>query len=369
MKENKGITLIALIITIIVLLILVAITIDIAVDGKLFDTAKEAVDKTNNKVGQQQNRVDELMGELDEVEEWEESQGANEHNWQYTDNTLAGLKCTCKMCTKESAEGKTYYIAQEIPSYEAGPAGTQWVVFGAEDTDKNGTNETLLLTTLEPSTETLELEGADGYNNGIAKIEAKVKEIYGNEARAMTIEDVNRTLGYTPSGGMYASDGVWQTTGNFTTKIKDLSIWYYIQMLEAHSPDGANTEEALGEYVANGYFYSVNDFGYGIAGIPYVSVTTSNIVKNLVFGSLDNNPYVYWLPYQVVRADTHYVYFVMGNVYYGFINHYLFSLFASNGASYLFSFSVRPVVPLKSEIPVGKEILVSNEEWDYDPNA
>ena len=67
MKKNKGITLIALIITIIVMLILVAVTIDVAIDGKLFDTAKDAVDKTNDKVGEQQDRVDELMGELDDV--------------------------------------------------------------------------------------------------------------------------------------------------------------------------------------------------------------------------------------------------------------------------------------------------------------
>ena len=59
----------------------------------------------------------------------------------------------------------------------------------------------------------------------------------------------------------------------------------------------------------------------------------------------------------------------MGNVYYGFINHSLLYLFVSNGGSNLFSFPVRPVVPLKSEIPDGGEILVSNEEWDYDPNA
>ena len=67
MKKNKGITLIALIITIIVMLILVAVAIDVAIDGKLFDTAKDAVDKTNDKVGETQNRVDELMGELENV--------------------------------------------------------------------------------------------------------------------------------------------------------------------------------------------------------------------------------------------------------------------------------------------------------------
>ena len=47
MKNNKGITLIALIITIIVMLILVAVTITIAVNGGLFNYAREAGIKTN----------------------------------------------------------------------------------------------------------------------------------------------------------------------------------------------------------------------------------------------------------------------------------------------------------------------------------
>ena len=69
MRKNRGITLIALIITIIVLLILTAVAVDVAIDGKLFDKAQEAVDKTNDKVAQQQNRADELMVELEKYEE------------------------------------------------------------------------------------------------------------------------------------------------------------------------------------------------------------------------------------------------------------------------------------------------------------
>lgn len=45
-KRNKGITLIALIITIIVILILVGVTINVAMSGGLFTTAKEAKEKT-----------------------------------------------------------------------------------------------------------------------------------------------------------------------------------------------------------------------------------------------------------------------------------------------------------------------------------
>lgn len=45
-REEKGITLIALIITIIVMLILVGVTVNIALNGGLFTTAKEAANKT-----------------------------------------------------------------------------------------------------------------------------------------------------------------------------------------------------------------------------------------------------------------------------------------------------------------------------------
>mgnify|MGYP003303114538 CR=1 FL=1 len=50
LKRNKGITLIALIITIIVMLILVAITIAMTVDGGLFGKATSAGAKTNQAV-------------------------------------------------------------------------------------------------------------------------------------------------------------------------------------------------------------------------------------------------------------------------------------------------------------------------------
>ena len=356
MRRNQGITLIALIITIIIMLILVAVTIDVVVDGKLFDTAKDAVDKTNDKVGETQDRVDGLMNELDDVYEWQENQGPKEHDWQYTDNTLASLKCTCSICGGE----RIVHVGQEIPSYEAGPAGTQWVVFGAEDSDNNGTNETLLLTTLEPSTETLELGGADAYNNGIEKIEAKVKELYGNEARAMKIEDVNRTLGYTPAGGMYVDEnGDYQTTGNFTTKLKDLSIWENLKSSGTETPDGENSEEALGEYEVDGYYYTVVETGE--VGLPYAPAGTSNEAKNLVFGTMDT-PYYYWLASRGVFAFLGYACFGPGAVTSGNADSRL-GLFYSYGFSNAWSFSVRPVVSLKSEIPAGGEILVSSEAW------
>ena len=49
MKGQKGITLVALIITIIVMLILVGVSISVALNGGLFDKARTAKDETNQK--------------------------------------------------------------------------------------------------------------------------------------------------------------------------------------------------------------------------------------------------------------------------------------------------------------------------------
>lgn len=68
MKKNRGITLIALIITVILLLILVGVSVNVIIKGNLFSNAQKAVDGTNAKVNEQQTIMDELMNEWDEME-------------------------------------------------------------------------------------------------------------------------------------------------------------------------------------------------------------------------------------------------------------------------------------------------------------
>ena len=58
MKGQKGITLVALIITIIVMLILVGVSITVAINGGLFDRARAGRDQTNEAIQQEQNLSD-----------------------------------------------------------------------------------------------------------------------------------------------------------------------------------------------------------------------------------------------------------------------------------------------------------------------
>ena len=85
MKENKGITLIALIITIVILLILLAVSVDLIIDGKIFTSAEKAVNGTNEKVAQQQGRVDELMDILSDTQNEKDIEDTNKSVNEFQD--------------------------------------------------------------------------------------------------------------------------------------------------------------------------------------------------------------------------------------------------------------------------------------------
>ena len=387
MKErNKGITLIALIITIILLLILLAVSVDLVINENIFIKSEKTVKRANEKADQQQAIENELFGELNStkpkgIKSKEIKPKEIIHNFQYTDNTLAELKCECEECKKANSTGRIYKIGQQIKLTDSetlltdtsAATGTEWVVFGREDSNKDGKYETLLITTLAPSTAKLTLEGADAYNTGIEQIEAKVKEIYGNDVRAMTIDDVNKTLGYTPAGGMYYDiNRNLTTTGNFTTKLKDLGdVWTNIVNYNTNNkagvfytpahPEGISDNGAeLGEYLLDGYWYAVNSSAGG-TGVPTVSENTSNVAKNLVFGTSGNN-YSYWLASRGVYAIDYYADFGPGRVDNGLASSYS-DLFDSDGVTIVFELSARALVSLKSEIPELGEVLVSSEAW------
>lgn len=67
MKRNKGITLIALIITVIITLILIGVGVSLVFDTDILEETDRAVEETNNRTSQEQERVDDLMSELNSL--------------------------------------------------------------------------------------------------------------------------------------------------------------------------------------------------------------------------------------------------------------------------------------------------------------
>ena len=244
---------------------------------------------------------------------------------------------------------------------------TKWVVLGVEDSNKNGTNETLLLTTETPTTEKIKMYGYQPYNHAVEEINRMCKEIYGTDARGMTIEDVNACVQYTAPAGMCAKNNsgtiVYYTVPE-GTKISDLgssygNIWTDIQnnarvidgtkkYFTPSCPEGTTDSNVLGKIPVDGYSYVVDSTVGAPEGIPVLSDSTTNATKNLIFG--DSNNYFYWLASRGVDAGSDFACFGPGTVDGGGAGSYD-GLFNSGGDSGVIVFSLRAVVSLRSDIP------------------
>ena len=411
MKNTKGITLIALIITIIILLILTGVTMNIAVNGGLFNNAQRAVDDTNTKVSSTQDRVDELSGVLDDV-----ASQQDEHNWNRAGDNITCSHCglsfvigdylgytpdatsqTVTITSEEAGDENDYYdstsntsdktatvTTTEIKETISNPqvvqtdfpttqtftqeTGHYWKVLGIEDSDGNGTNETLLIKMASPTENGLYLAGPKGYNNGIDILNKICKELYSSsrygEARSIKIEDVNNCFQYKPTGGLYStSDEYPYETNGFNTQIKNLPTWETIKANGTYTPDGTNTEEKLGSYKVDGYFYYVGG-PYYIKN-PATGAKTYISLNELftVFFDANSDIAFYWLAARGAFCLDNMAVFGLGAVAEGAVISGNIGLYSSQGYGNYEYLGICPVVCLKDEIPPkinGPEISIPN---------
>ena len=198
-----GITLIALVVTIIVLLILASITISaIFSDNGIIKKAQEAANKMNEAIGKEQDELNQLYNDLasalnnttedpGEPEEPEESEGleigstvtynpSGTYNWQakYCSSTKTE---TTDDVTLNSSTGEDFNISS-------------WKVLSIDN--ETGTVE---LVPSAPTTGTVYLGQAQGYNNGVKLLNDACSSLYGNSekgitARSINIEDIEKYM-------------------------------------------------------------------------------------------------------------------------------------------------------------------------------
>ncbi len=393
-QRQTGITLIALIITIIIMLILVAVSISVALNTGLFKsagdatknwkTAQDAESKMKIEIdGKTYNSAEDYLAGIPEI-----------HNWVRT-----GDKLTCKHCDKSYTIGQqvsytargneTTTIAGEKSGVSQGierghlkaenfgengeqtiskDTETTWVVLGIENSNGNDdTNETLLLTTQTPTTGVIRMYGEGAYNNCVEEINRMCKELYGEDARGMTIEDINECVNYKNPKAMYYANSKWYEAENKTTKLKELgedyaNLWNAItnfnmqkragKFYEPRHPTGIEDNGAsLGEYELNGYYYSLSDDGTYLvskANIEDTSKTITPVERDLIFG--ESKTYKYWLASRGVTAYSNYAYFGSGLVIEddAFSN---YGLFYTSGILMSTQLSLRCVVSIRAELP------------------
>ena len=160
------------------------------------------------------------------------------------------------------------------------------------------------------------------------------------------------------------SDEHLYETNGFNTQIKNLPTWETIKANGTYTPDGTNTEEKLGSYKVDGYFYYVSG-PYYIEN-PVTEARTYISLNELftVFCDVNGDAPPYWLASIGVGGSHGRVFFIVEAVNSGLVGVEASMCFYDSedygNYDYL---GICPVVCLKDEIPPkinGPEISIPN---------
>ena len=351
--KERGITLIALVVTIVVLLILAGVSISALFgDNGIINKAKEAQNKINESVENDQKNLNELSNWLD-----------NQINGKTSEETTGGEETTTVKWTQNKTtvtNGTTTYTVGDDYTYNCGVEGYTggWKVLGAED------GELLIMSTVDVGTLGLKGKSGDGttdypagYLNGIDKLNTMC-EPYGTKARSIKVEDINRVTGYDPTNqgdGTVYSVGEFYEYGNKVTYTASGSSATngktYTGSISYEHPDGREigTDNVTSITVESTsyYYYSYSLTKSSSTTGECKGIATDSSAYEMLFMKADKSAKCsYWLASSCVSAaNSSLSFFGLRDVDSGGGVGY-YNLWYSNGYAASYSLGVRAVVSL-----------------------
>ncbi len=181
--QERGITLIALVVTIIILLILSGVTLNVALsDNGLFSKTKKATEDYKEAQSDEEESIRQISTQL-----YSEYVGAIVEGYSPAENK-DGVKIN----------GTTSGVNSKIDSYEKqleGVADDFSQTFTAEEMhwrvwDFDGNTLRIIG---DPTTQKLTLQGVAGYNNGVWAIDNICRTLYSNEEKGAVATSLKRT--------------------------------------------------------------------------------------------------------------------------------------------------------------------------------
>ena len=186
-KENRGITLIALVITIIILLILAGISISALTNQGLFRNAKAAQNATEKAEAEQGQRLNEYE---DEINKYLSNNDKKEE--KLVDKVNDGTIKIGDYVKYTPDTASTTEILQELNTYSGSNANTtstltqenlNWRVLDVKDGQVRLISEV-------PTTSTITLSGYNGYNNAVKLLDDTCNTLYSNSKLASKVQNL-----------------------------------------------------------------------------------------------------------------------------------------------------------------------------------
>ena len=351
-NKQKGITLIALVITIIILLILAGISIASLTGSGLFEKAKEAKEKS-------QNAQDAENATLGEYEQWMANYagGSGSSGGGETGGTkLASKVQPGDYVTYTPDDANTTDILSELTTYSGSTANTsstltqetglKWRVLDVVD------GKVRLISEM-PTTSKVTLYSYNGYNNAVYLLDKTCKTLYSKaryseNVQNLKIEDIQNKMStdYTTINSNYGQP--------FTPASKK-----YPSILAQEAGQtvngGATGTLGLSEQTTPINQTAVNTATSWTVKYTYWNKTMaeSNFTNPIYYNLFINNgsPYpTYWMSSRCVDANSGHAIFDVRRVDSGDVS--ASNLYYSDDDPFSYGYALRPVVTLNSNVLV-----------------
>ena len=352
-ENEKGITLVALVITIIILLVLAGISISTLTNTGLFGKAKEAK-KSSQNAEKEQNKI---LGEYETALD------------QYSENTLVykvnnGTIKIGDYISYTPDSTSTEGILKELSTYSGTNTNTtdtlrqeelKWRVLDVKD----GKVRLISATPTTRENNKIILYGAKGYNNAVYLLDKTCYTLYNNSKLAsnvqnLKIEDIQEHLiyDYKQEKNEYVDTKKYGGTKEYEANInypnlyaKEKTGWVdgkqgtQLELSEQIEPVGETKTTANEKIKATQTYWGKN--------------TTSGDFENGYYELFLNNGHncnTYWISSRCIQANSNYIDFDIRyakepGIYAGF-------LCRSFGDEYTLDFAYRPVITLNSNVQV-----------------
>ena len=345
-KKEKGITLIALVITIIILLILAGISISALTNQGLFKNAKAAQNATEKAEAEQGQRLNEYEEELNKY-----LSNNDKKEEKLIDKVNDGTIKIGDYVKYTPDTASTTEILQELNTYSGSNANTtstltqeslNWRVLDVKD------GQVRLISEL-PTTSKITLSGYNGYNNAVKLLDDTCSTLYSNSKLAskvqnLKIEDITAYMKTQPTED--------------TTEYKPTNINYpkILEQEENQTVENSVTNNKLGvseqhDFVTTGKATSATSTLKNTYW--YKSMTSEDFNNSKYYELLINNGSnyaTYWMSSRCVYASSDVAYFDVRFVDSGYVGANI--LYYSYGNGNPFAYAFRPVITLNSNVQI-----------------
>ena len=389
LKNTKGITLVALVITIIILLILAEISISALTNTGIFQKAKDAKQKSENAALDQNTKLDEYENEIDKYIPKANSLAKAVKVGDYVAYTPDKLDKSALDKLKENLN--TYSGARNLKTYSAigrdnlslrvidGDEKTGAVrLISATPTSNNTTNSAIgrdnlgwrvldvdektgavRLISATPTDKTIVLYGYDGYNNAVKLLDDVCSTLYNSKlatkVQNLKIEDIQDKMKEKDYSKLYSEYGKTpiqpenKKYPSILAQEKNQKVNEYEGTLDLSKQDNYINQTDVLE--ANSLELKITLWGkIGETGPKVLTADDFEGDDGKIYSDMFCKDYTYWMSSRCIYADSDRAGFIVRCVSSGGV--FANILYYSSGREDSGGFAFRPVITLNSNVQV-----------------